>query len=141
MAIILTILIQRINLSMIIWINNKTAWFSFLLFLIFLGGLIVLFIYITRLASNEKFQPNWQEHLFSSAPLLIIVIFIVTINPSILNKSIKIINTSTLIQLNFSFSLIIPIRLVIIYLLITLIVVVKISSKIQGPLRSTTKNN
>jgi hypothetical protein len=34
-------------------------WFSYVLFLVFLGGVLVLFIYMTRLASNEKFVLNW----------------------------------------------------------------------------------
>jgi NADH-ubiquinone oxidoreductase chain 6 len=34
-------------------------WFSYVLFLVFLGGVLVLFIYITRLASNEKFILSW----------------------------------------------------------------------------------
>ncbi|MGL5470365.1 MAG: NADH-quinone oxidoreductase subunit J [Shewanella sp.] len=31
-------------------------WFSYILFLVFLGGVLVLFIYMTSLASNEKFE-------------------------------------------------------------------------------------
>lgn len=34
-------------------------WFSYILFLVFLGGVLVLFIYITSLASNEKFSVGW----------------------------------------------------------------------------------
>jgi len=36
-----------------------TPWFALVLFLIFLGGVIVLFIYIASLASNENFL--WDQ--------------------------------------------------------------------------------
>jgi len=54
--ILILILIQSTILCLIIWIYLNSSWLSYILFLIFLGGLIVLFMYITRLASNEKFE-------------------------------------------------------------------------------------
>nr|YP_009753974.1 NADH dehydrogenase subunit 6 [Cyphoderus albinus]QIT06455.1 NADH dehydrogenase subunit 6 [Cyphoderus albinus] len=138
-AIMLTILIQSMNLTMILWLINKTAWFSFLLFMIFLGGLMVLFIYITSLASNEKFSFDWINSIKLIFPPLITSVIMVLINPSLISKATKMINTFNLITLNFSHSLLTPISMVMIYLLITLIVVVKISSKIQGPLRNMIK--
>lgn len=41
----------------------RNFWFSYILFLVFLGGVLVLFIYITRLASNEKFSFTWRDLL------------------------------------------------------------------------------
>lgn len=42
-------------------IVSGSFWFSYVLFLVFLGGVLVLFIYITSLASNEKFSFQWKE--------------------------------------------------------------------------------
>jgi len=36
--------------------------FSYILFIIIIGGILVLFIYITRLASNEIFSPSNKIH-------------------------------------------------------------------------------
>ena len=40
----------------------RISWFIYLLVLIFLGGVIILIIYITSIAANEKF--NFQKPLF-----------------------------------------------------------------------------
>nr|UIR97935.1 NADH dehydrogenase subunit 6 [Cyphoderus sp.] len=139
MSVMLIILIQSVNIAMIIWMMNKTAWFSYLLFLIFLGGLMVLFVYITSLASNEKFNPSWKENYSTTIKIMILVSVLFMLWPWNLSKSAPLINMLTLITLNFSNNMITPIMLVMVYLLITLIVVVKISSKIKGPLRLMTK--
>ena len=40
---------------------RKLFWVSYILFIIIIGGILVLFIYITRLASNEIFSPSNQR--------------------------------------------------------------------------------
>ena len=37
---------------------SRSFWFSYILFIIIIRGILVLFIYITRLASNEIFSPS-----------------------------------------------------------------------------------
>ena len=37
--------------------SDRRFWVSYILFIIIIGGILVLFIYKTRLASNEKFSP------------------------------------------------------------------------------------
>lgn len=125
----------------------NTFWFSYVLFLIFLGGIIVLFIYITALASNEIFNISLKFTtlliLFFLIIFYIIVIFfdfitfinfnnieINNINFNLINKE----NTLTLNKLyNFPSNLITI--LLINYLFFTLIVIVKITSFYSGPLR------
>ena len=52
---------------------------SYILFIIIIGGILVLFIYITRLASNEIFSPSNKIHRevgrakYLSAPLYVCV--------------------------------------------------------------------
>ena len=38
--------------------NDIIFWCSYILFIIIIGGILVLFMYITRLASNEIFSPS-----------------------------------------------------------------------------------
>jgi hypothetical protein len=38
--------------------SDRRFWFSYILFIIIIGGILVLFIYITRLASKEIFSPS-----------------------------------------------------------------------------------
>ena len=55
LAIGLISLIQSLLICLITGLISKRFWFSYILFLIFLGGILVLFIYVTSLASNEIF--------------------------------------------------------------------------------------
>ena len=38
--------------------SDRRFWVSYILFIIIIGGILVLFIYIIRLASNEIFSPS-----------------------------------------------------------------------------------
>nr|WHM51911.1 NADH dehydrogenase subunit 6 [Porotermes adamsoni] len=52
----LMLLLQTILMSTISGLLHQSFWYSYILFLIFLGGMLVLFIYVTSLASNEMFS-------------------------------------------------------------------------------------
>jgi hypothetical protein len=42
--------------------SERILWCSYILFIIIIGGILVLFMYITRLASNEIFSPSNKIH-------------------------------------------------------------------------------
>jgi hypothetical protein len=42
--------------------SDRRFWVSYILFIIIIGGILLLFIYITRLASNEIFSPSNKIH-------------------------------------------------------------------------------
>ena len=131
------ILLQTVILRISIWITSSCSWFSFILFLIFLGGLIVLFIYITSLASNELLTHNM--HTLNIYSLISITsLWMILFN----NKNLERIHHKENNILNFfidiySESLINIITLVIVYLLLTLIIAVKISNKKEAPIKSS----
>lgn len=130
--IVIIIILQTVTVCLILWLKISSSWFSYILFLIFMGGLIVLFIYICRLASNEIF--SIKIRLIEILTIFIITIVIVYYNKRIIyesniNYSIYIFNILT--KMN-----IFPVILTIFYLLFTLVVVVKISNKKIGPIRA-----
>lgn len=132
------LLIQTLTTCILINSIILNSWFSYILLLIIIGGLLILFIYITRLVSNEKFKFNpilFFIHLFIILISLTILI-IDKFNFYSINKRYYILNY--LIELNFN-KFIMPSYLIIvtiiIYLLIVLIAVVKISRFKSGPLR------
>lgn len=148
MAIGLTLLIQTVLICLRTGLITKTFWFSYILFLIFLGGILVLFIYVTSLASNEIFNLSIKLALFSFIIFIILSIISLIIDKNtfisfLLNNEIKSIsnlytyfseNSLSLNKLyNFPTNLITI--LLINYLLITLIVIVKITKLFKGPLR------
>lgn len=116
--------------------------------MIFLGGILVLFIYVTSLASNEIFNLSIKLTLFSGLILFIILIlsFIVdktSISLFLINNEIESIIkinsyfTENSLSLNklYNFPTNFITILLINYLLITLIVVVKITKLFKGPIR------
>nr|YP_010586560.1 NADH dehydrogenase subunit 6 [Rhyacophila quadrifida]UZZ44374.1 NADH dehydrogenase subunit 6 [Rhyacophila quadrifida] len=55
------VMIQTLMISLIFFLSNYSSWFAYILFLTFLGGLLILFIYTTSFSSNEKFNFNFNE--------------------------------------------------------------------------------
>nr|UPL65426.1 NADH dehydrogenase subunit 6 [Sadoletus valdezi] len=52
----ITIILQALTIAMITGMMAGTFWFSYIIVLIMLSGMLVLFIYMASVASNEKFK-------------------------------------------------------------------------------------
>nr|QFQ51713.1 NADH dehydrogenase subunit 6 [Psorodonotus venosus] len=150
LAMTLIIIVQTCIVALTVGMLSSSFWFSYILFLVFLGGMLVLFIYITSLASNELF--------YTSIKILMIILLATTsimtisfiMDPFFFNMITKntdlmsIINsmsasfhteaTPHLMKLYNSPNHLITLMLVN-YLFLTLIVIVKITNIFQGPLR------
>nr|UAT98089.1 NADH dehydrogenase subunit 6 [Kentrochrysalis streckeri] len=149
----LMILIQTMLTCMLSGMMIKTYWFSYILFLTFLGGLLVLFIYVSSIASNELFNlsNNMKIIIIMFSILLIInqIMFMKNLNWMNLNNNSEMdkffnmfwFNNENKINLNklYNNQSSLLMFLLIIYLFITLIAVVKITNIFYGPLR--TSNN
>nr|UFZ13931.1 NADH dehydrogenase subunit 6 [Protochauliodes sp.] len=143
----LVLLIQTTLISIISGNIMKTFWFAYLLFLIMLGGMLVLFIYMTSLASNEKFSFSMNNLLFNSFILMILTLifmfsdnFIMIINN--LNIDMNFMNNFITIKENhldliklYNYPIMNITLLLVNYLFLTLIIVVKITNINYGPLR------
>lgn len=148
LAIGLILLVQTTLICLIRGLIIKTFWFSYILFIIFLGGMLVLFIYVTSLASNEIFNFSIKILLVNFFLLIFINFFILFFDKTlIINYSKN--YESSLLTLQYRFlpenNLILnklynfPTNLItillIIYLFLTLIAIVKITNIFEGPLR------
>nr|APX39565.1 NADH dehydrogenase subunit 6 [Cryptocephalus pusillus] len=140
----LTLFIQTTTIALLTGFMALNFWPSYIIFIIMIGGLLILFIYMTSIASNEKFKFStkllsiistlslasaslflmWDKFLMSSKISMIETFsFQENINPQFfLNKFI-----------NYPYNLIY--LMMVIYLLITLIAIVKITSKSKSTLR------
>nr|QVL29288.1 NADH dehydrogenase subunit 6 [Ceratitis capitata] len=144
----LMLLIQTVQICMLTGLMAKSFWFSYILFLIFLGGMLVLFIYVTSLASNEMFSLSMKLttiSLFIFSMILIINIlldkssisFFIQNNEmqSIYNLNMFLQENSLNLQKLYNYPTNLMTILLMNYLLITLIAVVKITKLFYGPLR------
>nr|QXG19235.1 NADH dehydrogenase subunit 6 [Drosophila guanche] len=144
----LTLLIQTIFICLISGLMTKSFWYSYILFLIFLGGMLVLFIYVTSLASNEMFNLSIKLTLFSMMILILLLITSIFMDKSyttfflmnnemdsIFNLNSYFLENSLSLNKLYNFPTNLVTILLMNYLLITLIVVVKITKLFKGPLR------
>nr|AVN67882.1 NADH dehydrogenase subunit 6 [Therea regularis] len=142
LAIGLMLLMQTTILCLISGFMSQTFWFPYILFLIFLGGMLVLFIYTTSLASNEMFNLSTKMILINML-MMMPLMFILNLdmpqnNLDIINftQLTENINTLPLVKLYNNPNGFITIMLAS-YLFLTLIAVVKITNISKGPLRNT----
>lgn len=109
-----------------------SSWYAFLIFLIYVGGILVIFAYFTATS------PNQQQ--ISGKKIIKTVILIILITGSILitmNRNIPLTSSKShqLIRLYTSHN-IYTLILITLVLLITIVIVVKLASRSKGPLRT-----
>nr|WNL53884.1 NADH dehydrogenase subunit 6 [Microtermes sp.] len=136
----MVLLIQTTMMCLMSGMMYKSFWFSYILFMIMVGGMLVLFMYMTSLASNEMFSPS-NKTIATTLLLLPVLIYMMpsTINNKETNEHITMmeneITTTTTVMYNQMMGTM-TIMLVL-YMLLTLIVVVNIINVSKGPLRHT----
>nr|YP_010046579.1 NADH dehydrogenase subunit 6 [Culex australicus]QPJ78458.1 NADH dehydrogenase subunit 6 [Culex australicus] len=144
----LMLLIQTFLTCLMTGIYAKTFWFSYVLFLIFMGGMLVLFIYVTSLSSNEMFSMSFKLTFISIMMISLFIMISYFFDNSMMenfiknNDSIQLFNQNNLFYENFlslnkmyNFPTNLITLLLINYLFLTLLVTVKITKKNYGPLR------
>nr|YP_009692006.1 NADH dehydrogenase subunit 6 [Paradyschiria parvula]QEG77641.1 NADH dehydrogenase subunit 6 [Paradyschiria parvula] len=144
MSLGLILFLQTLILAILSSIINP--WYSYMLFLIFIGGLLVLFIYVISLASNEIFSINFKLLSLIYLMLMLILLYSFYLDffffSNFLNQDSQIFNINMKMN-EFNFSLIklynFPTNFLsitmMLYLLFTLIASIKISCVSKGPLR------
>nr|YP_009732585.1 NADH dehydrogenase subunit 6 [Idiocerus salicis]QHS71304.1 NADH dehydrogenase subunit 6 [Idiocerus salicis] len=131
------LMFQTIMMTLLMNKMMVTSWLTMITFLMMIGGLLILFIYMSSLASNEKFKINMKV-------LIIMMLMMITSEELTqdmqINETQDIMNTMTIEQLSLNKlynkkSLMITLIMVL-YLLLTMIAVTKLVKHYEGPLRS-----
>nr|YP_009485892.1 NADH dehydrogenase subunit 6 [Paroster mesosturtensis]AVZ66460.1 NADH dehydrogenase subunit 6 [Paroster mesosturtensis] len=144
----LTLMIQTILISLMTSMYSYSFWFSYILFLIMVGGMLILFIYMTSLASNEKFKFSSNSIILMFIMFLnMIMIFMMdkmlmfsmfkNFNMNEIMNDFFLFKNENIITLNMMYNnpnFMITIMLIN-YLFLALIMVVKITKSNLGPLR------
>nr|YP_009725908.1 NADH dehydrogenase subunit 6 [Dianemobius furumagiensis]QHQ73105.1 NADH dehydrogenase subunit 6 [Dianemobius furumagiensis] len=139
LSLTIIIIIQSLSICLFISIFTYSSWFSYILFLSFLGGMLVIFIYMTTLASNELMiipKTPYLIFIFINSLIIVQYVSIFPFNP-IKNNDKFLEPFDNINQLFMSPNMMIYF-LMILYLLITMIAVIKISNFSQGTLRHST---
>nr|WOW99097.1 NADH dehydrogenase subunit 6 [Paravarcia sp.] len=138
------LIIQTTILTTIMSEYLSSSWFSYILFITIVGGLMVMFIYMASIASNEKFHMNKSSILMV---LMTIISMEVLMNKEItmeyLNKMLENkLNSMEKEELKslskfFNLNKMNLTMMIMITLLLTMISVTNISSTFEGPLKKT----
>nr|UFR82991.1 NADH dehydrogenase subunit 6 [Xylotrupes beckeri intermedius] len=138
------LLIQTIVVTLTIGFFHTNFWYSYILFLIMVSGMLVLFAYMTSVASNEKFIPSIKIFLMIMSIITLSIFMMMMMDPYYSNMNNVFLETMTnnptyniSMTKYFNYPNMSMMFLLIIYLLITLIAVVKITKIKMGPLRQT----
>nr|URX54016.1 NADH dehydrogenase subunit 6 [Glyptotermes sp. 14 AB-2022a] len=133
------LLMQTMIMCLISGLMNKSFWFQYILFMVFVGGMLVLFIYVTSLASNEMFSLSTKVIITAAMTIpstMVIENWMELDSKDSMNHELILTEevttmTSKLYNLpNGSMTILLAL-----YLFLTLIVVVKITNISSGPLR------
>ncbi len=125
--IIRTLILQTSRIFILIFSQTSSAWLSYIIFLILVGGLLIIFIYLSALIPNEIF--SFQKTC--------LIFFGSLLTPLFIEKKIfSIFNTWKEIPLKFAQNhrntLVI---LILIYILIRLFIVIFCTSSLKSPLK------
>nr|YP_003331377.1 NADH dehydrogenase subunit 6 [Apatides fortis]ACM45060.1 NADH dehydrogenase subunit 6 [Apatides fortis] len=120
------------------WLN-MSYWYSFMLFMIMIGGMLVLIMYMTSIAANEPFDRPWK-FLMIMTMFMTLMIITDSLNLNLnINTQDSFHSYSSILNLSLNkyinpnhISIII---LMINYLFVTLIAIVKITNIKYGSLR------
>nr|ALO77185.1 NADH deshydrogenase subunit 6 [Carpelimus sp. CAR01] len=127
------LLMQTLTTALSMNLILKNAWFSYIIFLIMIGGLLIIFIYMTSLISNKKFKFSPKIMITNIIMMFSILYMNYYVNHYMIYNNYNNLTISFNKYINTSmFSIMI---LMIIYLLITMIAVVKITQFKSGALR------
>nr|AVN68032.1 NADH dehydrogenase subunit 6 [Balta sp. Cairns, Australia] len=133
----LMLLMQTLLSAALSGMMSQMFWFSYVLMLMFLGGLMVLFIYITSLTPNEMIQ--FSSKIIIMMMIIIIIMMMMKFYPELNNQEtvnlMKNINTYNNMTKLYNNSTNLITIMMASYLFITLIAIVKIINIFKGPLR------
>nr|UPL65917.1 NADH dehydrogenase subunit 6 [Pilophorus typicus] len=138
----LVLIIQTVMISMWSGMLMKTFWMSYILIITMLSGMLVLFIYMSSMASNEKFKNNTKLWMLTLLGLVLTTLFLFLLKKMIIKNNYSGMEMKTLNMMEMQFlekmfiihNMMLTMMLVI-YLLYTMIVASFLVNISEGPMR------
>nr|AUG32896.1 NADH dehydrogenase subunit 6 [Birmella discoidalisa] len=143
----LMLMIQTLLISLYSGLMSSNFWYSYILFLIMIGGMLILFLYTSSISSNKKFNYN-KKKMLMCLMITIILIFILmyskfkfhtNFNYDMMSMKNIEIEENFLLKMSMNKLYNKPTNLIMIlminYLMLTMFIIVKITNIKMGPLR------
>nr|YP_011010209.1 NADH dehydrogenase subunit 6 [Asclepios apicalis]WPW46746.1 NADH dehydrogenase subunit 6 [Asclepios apicalis] len=123
------------SIMMCMWM--KYTWYSYILVLVMLGGMLVLFMYMASIASNEIMKFSFKVMIMMIVMILVTSMLLKTEMMSYNNSMIQTMENQqnmSMMKLFNSQTSVITIMMAL-YLLMTMIYVIYITNTFEGPMR------
>nr|YP_010274441.1 NADH dehydrogenase subunit 6 [Ricania simulans]UJT96885.1 NADH dehydrogenase subunit 6 [Ricania simulans] len=137
------LMLQTILVSNKMFKESESSWFSYILFITIIGGMMVMFMYMASIASNEKFKMSTKHMILTLFIMTTIIILYKEISLENLNKIYEEkFSTSNKPELKYTSKFFNKNKMnltimMMMFLLITMIITTNISSTFEGPLKKT----
>nr|QPA36045.1 NADH dehydrogenase subunit 6 [Camarochiloides weiweii] len=135
------LILQTITVSLITGMISNMFWYSLILIITMISGMLVLFIYMASIASNEKFDSSIKLIQLSLLMITIgMIMWMMTdqMETSLLNSKMTTENLSISLMKMFNYHNMSLTILLVSYLFFTMIAISYVVNVFEGPLR--TKN-
>nr|YP_009627152.1 NADH dehydrogenase subunit 6 [Artemia sinica]QCC61943.1 NADH dehydrogenase subunit 6 [Artemia sinica] len=135
LAFTLSLFLQTLLICVLL--KKISLWISLILFLIFLGGILVMFIYVSSLSANEKFSIELTSLLWA-VPTIVVSMVILNKTSTTMNTPLVYQCTTDYMVINFNISYIslLTYSFVVVYLFLALLLVIDFLNSNSKPLRS-----
>nr|UEC45819.1 NADH dehydrogenase subunit 6 [Cyrtacanthacris tatarica] len=144
MSMMMFIILQTFLIGLMTGTMMESYWLSYILFLTLLGGVLVLFIYITSIASNEMFQPKSITMIITLTMWVIIMTMLIIMDMTMFDffkntETMNINNSINYQEMTMSLEKLCNsptfiVTMMMIYLFLVLLQLVKITNINQGPI-------
>nr|QGK86789.1 NADH dehydrogenase subunit 6 [Siobla xizangensis] len=151
----LLLLIQTILITLITGMMSYNFWYAYILYLVMLGGMLILFIYVISLSSNQKFLMFKKKNYYNfnknflTFMLILSILFIIWMFLNMNNFYIMNFNIKSMLDIKMEQDFLLKMSLnklynkpsnqfmmlLINYLLLMMFIVVKITNINLGPIR------
>nr|YP_009488363.1 NADH dehydrogenase subunit 6 [Metasalis populi]AWD31622.1 NADH dehydrogenase subunit 6 [Metasalis populi] len=135
LSMVVTLILQTMLISIISSIMISSFWYSYMMILIMISGLLILFMYMASIASNEKFNIPTMLILY----LMMLGFYLnFTKKEMIFEKKISFyINQEMIMNKLFNYKFMMPTILMITLLFLMMIIVSFLVNSNEGPMRKS----
>nr|YP_010713414.1 NADH dehydrogenase subunit 6 [Dinobdella ferox]WDA96089.1 NADH dehydrogenase subunit 6 [Dinobdella ferox] len=126
---LMNILLISLNLAWLISLLYS-SWYSFMIFLIYVGGMLIMFSYFVALNPNQYLKMKSMMYFFISMSIILLILFKLFFNKELFSNSYN-----YMIDILYTTDFLPLLIYLILILLIMMLLVSKLVSFSKGPLR------
>nr|YP_004021533.1 NADH dehydrogenase subunit 6 [Megacrania alpheus adan]BAJ24592.1 NADH dehydrogenase subunit 6 [Megacrania alpheus adan] len=128
------IIMQTITIALMTGMLYKSFWFSYILFLMYVGGMMVIFIYMTSLMPNTMFMMPSKKMMLTMIMLMLLTMLTKKMN-IMNNDTMTMIHNTPMLMKMYTMPANLNVIIMVMYLLFTMITVFNITDSNKSPLR------